>query len=900
MAYEIGQFNSDGTRKVVELVDGDANKPRFIATSGWERELFQLRKNPSYVLSDQDGGVWQTTRTIVNVPLGTTQLSYPDDVLPADRTVFQEAMFDTRTVSAMPATLTLRPSTDDTFTSTQGRRYKPGRIQQLSIGLGQQVFGLNGQPVAGSPWWELAWSVASQLKSRWSVMLRLGQSIDYQAPLVHAIDNPRYGEGFNPVLHDKPINNANIINPMPDLYIGTAAQYVRAVRVHQMASGLWLFRIAFYLGPADPQYQFTIRPMVLDEAETPTSTVDANGFYLWNTSPALVGGRIITRIVWDVTDPLNFADQSVVDALIRSDQRPVTSGAVEEATRVLTTELLAAKGTADSAANRVANLFAKKGTQIAVGESTFFAGKWWTNNTTALITLGTLADPDEASLTAAGLTASAGGGGGASADILISTTDLTGVAVAAGKTLGVWQRTGEPDVLFKPDKNEKWADVDAAVRAVEAEIDAIQATLPWNYTTRQKIPPVPVHSNHGQTAAATNGSILVDQGRVWTKPDANAFDLPAISFTASPIKKGTTYVMATAVETAKRASASQTLIGQQGNVFGTDLPDATDGNKTILYKEFNVPTNNINNFFVPTLGAADGEMQGPVFYEKGKENWTWGPYDFFGKFENEDKTFQTKPFSELVSASTAVTTAQADIAKNKTEIADLKARLSSTSPISLSGAITKVGGSPTIVAADRNGATFSNLSFIFRDNRTIAPGDAKLTFPNRFAEISIPVAAFNDGVLANWTYNAPGAWTGSAAAQPQVSAGDPHRATFWRSYTFDGVIYRIYVQWERVDGEWRFWFQGWHSASWSLTSLADIRADYVLDEDATDPAFAAFAKNKEVAAAYATKAELSVIQLFGTGDALPADDATYKGFILKNHATLPDGIYYYNGVWVQS
>jgi hypothetical protein len=396
MAFEIGQFNSDGSRKVVELIDGNPEKPRFVATSGWERELFQLRKNPAYLLADQDVGIRQPITGILTVPLGTTTVNYPDDILPTDIPVFQEALFDLRATVIMHATMALAPAVADDFTSLQGRRLKPGRINQLSIPFGDTVFALTGQPTAARHWARISLASASLTKEPWAIMWRPGTAIDYQAPLVHPVGNPRYGEGFSPIVHSRPIGTASTINPHPDLYIGSASQYIRAIRVSQMTSGLWLFRIAFYLGLSNPTYQFSVEPLALDETLTPEFVRDANNFLTWNSTPGLVGGRIMGRIVADATDALNFADTDVIDALVKDSKQAVTSGAVADATRALTTEVIASKNAAAEARDRVDSLFAKKGTQVRVGEATFFAGKQWTNNTAALIALDLTTDPTEA------------------------------------------------------------------------------------------------------------------------------------------------------------------------------------------------------------------------------------------------------------------------------------------------------------------------------------------------------------------------------------------------------------------------------------------------------------------------------------------------------------------------
>jgi hypothetical protein len=234
--------------------------------------------------------------------------------------------------------------------------------------------------------------------------------------------------------------------------------------------------------------------------------------------------------------------------------------------------------------------------------------------------------------------------------------------------------------------------------------------------------------------------------------------------------------------------------------------------------------------------VSPGRWQAPCFYEPGK--------DQFVRVETGVKLTDLGLGSAREISDTVIEIAPRVLslenkgAEQTTKISFIEGKLSNLAPILIVSAITKSSGDAVLVAPDRNGASFSSLSFIFRDNRTIAVGDAKLSYPNRNSFVSIPVAAFTSETLAGWTYN--------AAMSPDGAVGIPTRKTFWRSFTFDGVIYRCYVQWERVDSEWRFWFQGWHSASWSLTGLADIKAEYVIDTLATDPAYSAFARQKDI------------------------------------------------------
>jgi hypothetical protein len=484
MAWRLGEFNSDGTRKVIELVDGDANKPRFGETNGWEKTLYQLGRNPAYTLVSQDDGTWQgPTRTAVNIPFGAISIdATPDDATDNAITVFNEIIADISPDSVQSATTVVRPTTSNDRTIEAGRGYGRDRINVLSFIIDATVFDLGGQPIAENHFFRLALTSATAVKDRWNIVCKLeGERADWIADSVDA---------FNPI-KDAIIQVRPAAGLVPGrIHLAADSQYVRRVRYLRVGaadSTLYLFQVYFYLGRGGNTMDLLFSPTFIDAAEAPHWIDLAGGFVNWVETPGLTGLRFISRVVWQCADEEFFSDQTVVGELIRTpnagSELAVSSGAVSDAIDLVAASLQTARDHADQAQAELNSMVARLGSSVKAGRPVLLGATMYVNTTGADAPL-TQAPTEEYLVKTLGFTKMAGGGG--DTEFLVSNTDLTGVAPVAGKTMGIWHEAGKSDIVYSVGKDGKWISNLAVVENAQAELTKIQTDKDAQQNARLK------------------------------------------------------------------------------------------------------------------------------------------------------------------------------------------------------------------------------------------------------------------------------------------------------------------------------------------------------------------------------------------------------------------------------
>jgi hypothetical protein len=876
MAWRLGEFNSDGTRKVIELVDGNVDKPRFGETTGWEKTLYQIGRNTPYLLAAQDDGTWQgATRTAVNIPFGTIDIDVsPDDGVANAITVFNEIIADISQDAVQAATMVIWAADTDDLSITLDRAYRRDRINVASFLIDATVFDLTGQPTAENHYFNMSLSSATALLDSWNIVVKLeGPSADWIA------DDEK---AFNPVKDGK-------LTVLPDtglvpgrIYLASRSQYVRRVRyvrVGDATSTLYLFQVYFYLGRGGSNMSLLFSPCYIDAAETPHSMVTTDGFAQWVQTPALTGLRFISRAVWLTADEEFFSDQTVVRELIHTpgpgNELAVSSGAVADAIEVVNVSLNTARNRADQAQADLNSLTADRGDTVKAGRPVLLGATMYVNTSDKDVILVEVPTEDYLVKTL-GFTKAAGGGG--DTEFLISDTDLTGIEVTAGKTMGIWHKAGQADMTFVADKEGKWVSNFAAVEKAQAELTRLQTDKDAQQNARlealEKNPPIKAIGSvtnptpwwpAGVTPSNTQGSLLVRLGQVDTVDktlfnnigiDSNSWQFSQSFSAAADRGKAVEYHAALPVaDTARNlrmtANALQASIGATADItlshngttwVATGSPAAAlSGSRVEINKGFAVLIVPFSFAALDTTvlytWATPGSIQLPSLYEAGKG----------AIVSNISGLTLTDPASgvtrDILDATLPALASRVGIVEGKLNV---------LAPVFASGGGTRADSAPFINIPDRAGARFDKLSFTVRDSRKNVAGG--WNFPIRVASVDVPAAWLSTtppaaAATAGWAFES------HVFGSPSVTRTSIKRVFTWQDPT--AAVYTFWLEFARNGDSWDIWFQSIHASGVNLYGgVYDITASYVADATAVDPKLAPIVKSidDEVARAKAAEA----------------------------------------------